>query len=218
MTFDAHANLAITTVAIGPSPLTSGTSLTVAAGTGSLFPAAPFNATAWPPNVAPLPLNAEIVRVTAVVSDALTITRAQEGTSAQPITVGWQIANTITAKDLTDIETGITTGSALPSSVVNGTQVSGGSMGATYTFVMAKNRVTLLDGTLTANLTITVSPIVAGGVGIFKLTQDTIGGRTVTVTDGSSSVVAPIPPWTGALAQLTITSTDGTNVDVAVEA
>lgn len=56
------------------------------------MPAAPFNAVAWPAGVAiPLASNAEIVRVTAIATDTLTITRAQEGTTAKSIAVGWQI-------------------------------------------------------------------------------------------------------------------------------
>jgi hypothetical protein len=79
----------------------------VASGDGAKFPAAPFNATVWPANAQPTTANAEIVRVTAVVTDTLTITRAQESTSARTVVVGDQIAATITKKTLTDIETAI---------------------------------------------------------------------------------------------------------------
>ena len=105
--FDAHANLAASTVTVAPVPATTGLTLTVAAGEGALFPAAPFNCTVWPGanfTVPPLASNAEIVRVTAVVGDVLTIVRAQEGTVARSIAVGWQIAETITAKSFQDIE------------------------------------------------------------------------------------------------------------------
>lgn len=102
--FDAHANLAYATVATAPAPAASGTSLTVANGLGALFPTAPFNCTVYPPNVSPLASNAEIVRVTAVVGDVFTITRAQEGTTARNIATGWQIANTATKLVFTDIE------------------------------------------------------------------------------------------------------------------
>lgn len=102
--FDAHANFAYSTVDGQPSPPLSGTSLTVRAGDGVLFPATPFNVTVWPPNVMPLASNAEIVRVTSIVGDLLTITRQQEGTSARAVQTGWQIAETITSKVITDIE------------------------------------------------------------------------------------------------------------------
>jgi len=103
-TYDAHANLANSLVTVAPSPDTSGTSLTVDAGHGALFPAVPFNCIVCPANVLPTQTNAEIIRVTAVTSDTFTITRAQEGTTAKAIAVGYYIANAITVKTLTDVE------------------------------------------------------------------------------------------------------------------
>lgn len=102
---DAHVNFGYSTVATAPSPATSGVSLVVAAGQGARFPAAPFNATVWPTGQQPTSANAEIVRVTAVSTDTLTITRTQESTSARTIVVGDQISAGITKKMITDIET-----------------------------------------------------------------------------------------------------------------
>lgn len=104
MAFDAHKNFAFSTVATAPSPATSGTSLVVHAGDGTLFPAVPFNATVWPAGTQPSAASAEIVRVTNIATDTFTITRTQESTSARTIVVGDQIAATITAKTLTDAE------------------------------------------------------------------------------------------------------------------
>lgn len=101
---DAHKNFAYSTVATAPSPATTGTSLVVAAGEGALFPAPPFNVTIWPVSTQPLSTNAEIVRVTGIATDTLTITREQEATTARTVVVGDQIAATITAKSLTDVE------------------------------------------------------------------------------------------------------------------
>ena len=84
----------LSTVATAPSPATSGTSLTVTAGQGSRFPTPPFEVTIFPTGSQPLASNAEIVGVTAVSGDTLTITRAQEGTTARSIVVGDQIAAT----------------------------------------------------------------------------------------------------------------------------
>lgn len=106
-TFDAHANLARGTVVTAPVPALTGTSLVVAAGEGALFPATPFNCTVYPNGQVPTVANAEIVRVTAVVGDTLTIVRAQEGSAAKAIAVGYQIANTTTVKVFTDIENAI---------------------------------------------------------------------------------------------------------------
>lgn len=64
----------------------------------------PFNATIWPAGAMPTPANAEIVRVTGISTDTFTISRAEEGTGARTVLVGDQIAATITAKTLTDLE------------------------------------------------------------------------------------------------------------------
>jgi hypothetical protein len=105
MAFDAHQNLAVSSVALAPAPPGTGLSLNVAAGEGARFPAPPFNATVWPGGASPTPANAEILRVTARTGDNLTIARMQEGTAARAIVVGDLIAATITAKTLTDVET-----------------------------------------------------------------------------------------------------------------
>jgi hypothetical protein len=107
MAFDGHKNFADSTVAIAPSPADLGNQLQVQPGEGALFPNAPFNAPAIPPGVKATLQNSEIVRVTAIDGDTLTIIRAQEGTSAKKIGVGWFIGDAITAKTLTDIEQSI---------------------------------------------------------------------------------------------------------------
>jgi len=106
MAFDQHKNLAVATVATAPSPATSGTSLTVAAGEAARFPAVPFSATIWPPAALPNPVTAEVVRVTGRSGDTLTIVRGQEGTAPRAVVSGDLIAATITVKAFTDIESG----------------------------------------------------------------------------------------------------------------
>ncbi len=101
---DAHKNFAYSTVAVAPIPASSGTALTVAASDGAKFPAVPFNATVWPASTQPTAANAEIVRVTLIATDVLTITRTQESSSARTIIAGDQIAATVTALTLTDVE------------------------------------------------------------------------------------------------------------------
>lgn len=103
MSFDPHTNLAYTLLT--NSPGMAGTSFAVTPGTGAYFPASgSFNCTVWPAGVIPTQANAEIVRVTAVSGDTLTVTRAQESTSAVNAQPGFQFMLSITAKDLTDIE------------------------------------------------------------------------------------------------------------------
>jgi hypothetical protein len=104
--FDAHKNLAISSVAVAPSPPASGLTMSVAAGEGMLYPAPPFNATVWPFGVIPSATNAEIVRVTARTGDDFTLLRAQEGTTARAIVMGDLLVATVTAKTLTDMESG----------------------------------------------------------------------------------------------------------------
>lgn len=101
---DAHKNFAYSTVATAPSPDTSGTLLVVQTGDGTKFPTPPFNATVWPAGDQPLTINAEIVRVTAISGDTLTIVRAQESTTARSIVAADQIAATITVKTFSDVE------------------------------------------------------------------------------------------------------------------
>jgi hypothetical protein len=104
MAYDAHKNFAYSTVAVAPSPASSGTSMEVPSGHGTRYPTPPFNGSVWPIGTVPTPVNAELVRVTAIVGDVLTIVRAQEGSSARSIIVGDQFAAAISAKTLTDIE------------------------------------------------------------------------------------------------------------------
>ena len=107
---DVHTNLAVSLVATAPSPATSGTSLVVTTGEGANFPDpattqfGPYNVLIWPAGTIPTKTNAEIVRVTAKSTDTLTITRAQESTTARTVVVGDQIAMVISAKVFSDIE------------------------------------------------------------------------------------------------------------------
>lgn len=125
-TFDAIENFVATTVATAPSPATSGTSLVVASGTGGNFPATPFDAVAWPSTGSPTGSTAEIVRVTNIVTDTLTITRgAQTGNDSgginASIAVGWNIARCVMAKDILDTQQAIPEGAIVTSTVATTT-------------------------------------------------------------------------------------------------
>lgn len=101
--FDTHRNFGYSTIATAPVPAASGTTATVETGHGTRF-VANANATVWPSGVLPTDDNAEIVRVTGIVGDVLTLTRIQESTSARSIAVGDQISQGITRKVIKDIE------------------------------------------------------------------------------------------------------------------
>jgi hypothetical protein len=92
-------NLAISLVATAPSPATSGTTLTVTGGTGGRFPEPPFYVTLHPAGELATPASAEIVRVTAVATDTLTIVRAQRGTTAKSVAIDWVVANASYVED-----------------------------------------------------------------------------------------------------------------------
>ena len=104
---DAHKNLIESLIVTPPNPATTGTSLTITTGQGTLFPTVPFNITIWKSDENASLANAEIVRVTNIVGDVLTMTRAQESSTARTIVAGDKIALTITAKSFTDIEENI---------------------------------------------------------------------------------------------------------------
>ena len=102
---DTHKNFAKGTLTNAPG--TSGTSFVLSSGEGALF-AANMPVTIVPDQTQPDSANAEIGYVTNVSSDTLTVTRAQESTSAKNAQIGWLVLGTVTAKSLTDIEADVT--------------------------------------------------------------------------------------------------------------
>ncbi len=96
-------NFSYSNVATAPSPATSGTSLVVTAGHGTKFPTVPFQAVIWPAGSQPTTANAEVVTVTGVSTDTLTITRAQESSVARTVIIGDQIMAAITQSVLQNI-------------------------------------------------------------------------------------------------------------------
>lgn len=93
-------DFAIGIVDTAPSPATSGTSLVLETGQGGDMPDVPFMAVVAPPGELPTKYNSELVEVTAVSTDTLTIVRAQGETSAQTILAGWILVNPILAQNV----------------------------------------------------------------------------------------------------------------------
>ena len=89
---------------LASSITSSGTSITVASGHGARFPSLSsgehFYATLIDSSN-----NLEIVKVTARSSDVLTVTRAQESTTARAFAIGDRIELRVTAQGLTDLTT-----------------------------------------------------------------------------------------------------------------
>lgn len=104
-------NFAIGVVDVAPSPATSGNSLTLETGHGDRMPAVPFSATAYDPDVFPMPDNLEKIYVTARTSDTITFSRAQGGTTARSIQPGWVIVNAIYEEDIPETFDDLTDGS-----------------------------------------------------------------------------------------------------------
>jgi len=204
---DALKNFAYSLVATAPSPATSGTSLVVTAGQGSYFPATPFDATIWPSGVQPTNTNAEIVRVTNVSTDTFTITRAQYGTTAQSIAVGYQIAQTVDANLLNQLAplsgatfTGNVTAPALISSGLTGATVATRYVGGTTNGAPTSGTFAVGDFIIDQTATIWVC-LTAGTPGTWwPLIEAHMVSRSATATAGPNEVTI----FTGSTASQTI--------------
>jgi hypothetical protein len=131
MAFDYHPNFGQSNVAVAPSTPTAGTSLTITTGdVARLNLVAPFNMVMAPSGAQASTTNAEIVRVTGIAGDVLTIVRNTAGetnnTFNRTVLVGDQIYVGDTSKLFTDIEAAI---AALQTS---GFSVDGGNSTTTY--------------------------------------------------------------------------------------
>lgn len=99
-TFLTKKNNAKSTITDNPLLIGAGL-LNVAIGDGGKFPDAPFHATLYTTD----PALGEIVKITAKAGDQFTITRAQEGTTAQEWPGSTRLELLITAKLLNDFQT-----------------------------------------------------------------------------------------------------------------
>lgn len=123
---DDYVNFGITTVAVAPSPATSGLSLTVATGGGAKLPVPPFDLVVCPAGAQPNDSQAEFIRVTSKTGDVLTIGaggRAQQGTTARSIVVGDVIGRVWSKKDVDDLLAASSGGAgvvAAPYTIVDG--------------------------------------------------------------------------------------------------
>lgn len=199
-------NLATTTVATAPSPATSGTSLTVATGTGSrLYDGM---AVLHPAGAVPTAANAEIVSIT-VSGDVVTLTRAQESSTARTVVVGDILTQGITAA-MWDTLVASNAGKAAASHVHSAADVTSGTLplarGGTGGTDAAGARAslglgpaaTMTPATIAADpaLTATYAPRgTAGNAGLagpntFTGVQD-FTGATVTGLSGSGGTTGP---------------------------
>lgn len=180
---DAVKNFAYSNVVTAPSPALSGGTLTVTPGHGTRFPTAPFNAVVWPTGVRPLVSNAEIVRVTAIVGDALTFSRTQEGSGNRAIVSGDQIAASLTKQYFDDLLTGLA-GLQAEIDAAEGDIAGLGAVAANH-----ETRITTLEGTPS---------------GINQLTGDVTAGPGA---GSQAATIAALAVTTGKIAALAVTDT-----------
>jgi hypothetical protein len=203
-TFDTHKNFATTTVTIAPSPAPSGTSLTVQ--DGSVFGATPFNATVYPLGSNPLSTNAEIVRVTNVSANTLTITRTQEGSLARNIIASDRISATITAKTFTDIETSFLSTEV---TLVDGATVPlNASQGNVFRLTALGNRTLLVPSNPTAGQRIVIVHFASGGARTLTLTGGGSGFRFGTDITGITATSSGKTDYIGCIYNITDTRWD----------
>jgi len=160
---DAFKNFAKGIVSTGYDA--SAVSITLTAGHGARFPAAPFNATWWNASDYPDPSddpNVEIVRVTNIATDTLTVIRAQEGISA---------STKNTAGKTYKLVAGLTAQSLNSDLRAKPTQ---GSLTGTTPAITLSEVDQELDWALTGNSTPTCSGYAAGRRAKIYITGDTV--------------------------------------------
>lgn len=200
MAFDAHKNFGYSTVLTAPSPATSGTSLVVQSGDGAKFPVTPFNATVFPVGVQPTTSNSEIVRVTTVSTDTLTIVRGATsggGLNGEPnnqnrsIIIGDQIEAGISARSLTDIESGgLLTSSALATNAVAAANLA--TTAITLGYAQITSNFTTLNSTATQVTSLTLSVTIPAGGRYIKITA-----FSTTVSNTTSVHTTVVTIWDG---------------------
>jgi hypothetical protein len=191
-------NNAATTLASGIN--SSVTSLTVASGTGSLFPnpSAPDYFLVTLQGVAGTPI--EIVKVTARSTDTFTIVRAQESTTASSFSTGDKVELRITAGGLGSFastlnatgtgKTVLDTSPTIATPVLTNSTITGytesvvavGTVGASSTLSLASGTVQTATLTASTPCTFTMPTATAGTSFILRLTQAATGMTTATFT------------------------------------
>jgi hypothetical protein len=174
MALDSVQNLVKVTVSQGYDQ--NATSIVLSAGQGAKLPAVSFNCTWWDSTAYADPSddpNAEIVRVTNISTDTLTITRGAEsatggGAASTKNTAGhvYKLILGITAKMITDIGSNL----QKPWRLVN---VSGTINGSNVTF------------------TISPTPFDANSIQLYLARQPQIQGIDYTISGGTITYVVP---------------------------
>ena len=186
---DQHPLFAYSTLAASASSAATTITLVSAAQFPDPASGGAYNAVLWPLNVKPTILNAEVVRVTAKSSNTLTITRAQEGSTAFAFAAGDEVAVAITPKVVTDIEAALAQSATVSISASN-MDVAWSWAGARHLFLVCD----IGDGTL-RNLgaptfgTGTHLVVYTTGPAMLILHNTAGGGAKFFIGDGASSLL-----------------------------
>jgi hypothetical protein len=197
--YDPHANLVYSTVAVAPSPAGSGTTLSVQTADAANWPdpaSGAYNALVWPSGAGPTLSNGEIVRVTAKSGSQLTITRAQEGTSARAIGVDDQIAIVFSKKSFTDIET--VADAAIPKGTVttNGDLMYGnGASSVTRLAIGSTDQVLTVAGGIPAWVGGSKATLTTTGDLLYASGANALARLAIGSTNQCLRVVGGIPAW-----------------------
>lgn len=169
MPFDVHSLEAYSTI-VSVTGTNPNLTITVQSGDGAKF-GNPQNVTIWPPGVQPTIANSTIGRISAIATDTLTVTTAQEGSANITVSAGMQIANTITPKVFTDIE------GKFPTATVVGT--SDTQTLTNKTIDASNNTISNLSGSDLASNTITATQIANGTITATQIASGTITGTQI---------------------------------------
>lgn len=194
-----YTNNAVTTLAAGIN--NSVTSLTVATGTGVLFPnpsaGQQFNVTLIDGSG-----NYEIISVTSRATDVFTIVRAQEGTTAISFLTADRVELRVTAAGLNDMVQETATQTLTNKTIAAGTFTNGYTEESVATNTSTAYTIDLANGTLqiltlTGNCTYTFpTPTVGTGFTLLQK-QDGTGSRTVTWPASVKWPASTAPTLTG---------------------
>lgn len=146
-----YSNNAATTLASGIT--SSATSLTVATGTGAVFPTITSNQDYFLITLQSFSTgNSEIVLVTARTTDTFTIVRAQEGTTAIAFSTSDYVQQRVTAGELTKLVAGSARGGYTDQVFFENSK----TVNYSYTITSDKNAITVGPITINAGVTVTV--------------------------------------------------------------
>ena len=146
-----YSNNAATTLASGIT--SSATSLTVATGTGAVFPTITSNQDYFLITLQSFSTgNSEIVLVTARTTDTFTIVRAQEGTTAIAFSTSDYVQQRVTAGELTKLVAGSARGGYTDQVFFENSK----TVNYSYTITSGKNAITVGPITINAGVTVTI--------------------------------------------------------------